>query len=65
MVCGGFSCSKNCLCALNLLYTLRTASSSSLFVGSPGIPSVDHCGPLQNWSACCSLGLLPGASALG
>ncbi|KAG8139058.1 hypothetical protein E2320_001832 [Naja naja] len=22
MVCGGFSCSKNCLCALNLLYTL-------------------------------------------
>uniref|UniRef100_A0AAA9TX27 Tetraspanin 13 n=1 Tax=Bos taurus TaxID=9913 RepID=A0AAA9TX27_BOVIN len=22
MVCGGFACSKNCLCALNLLYTL-------------------------------------------
>ncbi|XP_054847044.1 tetraspanin-13 [Eublepharis macularius] len=22
MVCGGFSCSKNCLCILNLLYTL-------------------------------------------
>ncbi|CAM2105484.1 tetraspanin-13 [Lepidochelys kempii] len=22
MVCGGFTCSKNCLCALNLLYTL-------------------------------------------
>lgn len=22
MVCGGFSCSKNCLCALNLLYTV-------------------------------------------
>lgn len=23
MVCGGFACSKNCLCALNLLYTVR------------------------------------------
>ncbi|CAI5788622.1 Hypothetical predicted protein [Podarcis lilfordi] len=23
MVCGGFSCSKNCLCALNLLYTSK------------------------------------------
>ncbi|KAJ7403928.1 Tetraspanin-13 [Pitangus sulphuratus] len=22
MACGGFACSKNCLCALNLLYTL-------------------------------------------
>lgn len=24
MVCGGFACSKNCLCALNLLYTVST-----------------------------------------
>lgn len=24
MVCGGFSCSKNCLCALNLLYTVSS-----------------------------------------
>lgn len=23
MACGGFACSKNCLCALNLLYTVR------------------------------------------
>lgn len=29
MVCGGFACSKNCLCALNLLYTV---SMRSLFL---------------------------------
>ena len=26
MVCGGFACSKNCLCALNLLYTVSIPS---------------------------------------
>lgn len=26
MVCGGFACSKNCLCALNLLYTVSSRS---------------------------------------
>lgn len=27
MVCGGFACSKNCLCALNLLYTVSIPNS--------------------------------------
>ena len=32
MVCGGFACSKNCLCALNLLYTVSIRARFS----SPG-----------------------------
>lgn len=34
MVCGGFACSKNCLCALNLLYTV---SIPSLFPPAQGL----------------------------
>lgn len=35
MVCGGFACSKNCLCALNLLYTVSTRGG--------GPPHEDFC----------------------
>ncbi|CAH6778002.1 Tspan13 [Phodopus roborovskii] len=56
MVCGGFSCSKNCLCALNLLYT-RSLSSTALYLEFPAVYGL-------RWSVCCSLGLLRGASAL-
>lgn len=35
MVCGGFACSKNCLCALNLLYTVS--------IPSPCLPAWGFC----------------------
>lgn len=41
MVCGGFACSKNCLCALNLLYTVRRGAArgaSGDGVWRPGLP---------------------------
>ncbi|GAB1297395.1 Tetraspanin-13 [Apodemus speciosus] len=37
MVCGGFSCSKNCLCALNLLYTAELVSLLLIGIAAWGI----------------------------
>lgn len=45
MVCGGFACSKNCLCALNLLYTVSTRS--------PFLPSRGLCTcSVAPWFSC-------------
>lgn len=45
MVCGGFACSKNCLCALNLLYTVSTLS--------PVLPSRGLCTcSVPPWFSC-------------
>lgn len=39
MVCGGFACSKNCLCALNLLYTVRRGGLRGTAFGGQGCPA--------------------------
>lgn len=54
MVCGGFSCSKNCLCALNLLYTVSSPAPGWHLRGppassQPGWPTAPHPSPLAGF----------------